>query len=149
MKENSGKNTSRSVNNVDISNIMWPLKGEVSQGIGISYSKTFGDYRYHDGIDIQGDRGVEVVAVLAGKVTKKETTKSDGIKVTINHGGGWTSIYKHLGDSYLQVGDEVKIGENVGSINQPGMSEIMEGPHLHYTILKDNKVINPLDYLSR
>ncbi|MDD4047900.1 MAG: M23 family metallopeptidase [Clostridia bacterium] len=146
--ENDEMNNINNVVNVNIKDIIWPLKGVVIRNVGVSYSKTFGDYRYHDGIDIKAERGAEVVATLSGKVINRETTQSEGIKITIDHGQGWVSMYKHLGGSDLKLEGKIKIGEKVGIINQPGLSEAMEGIHLHYCLLKDDIVQNPLEYLS-
>ena len=142
-------NDTTEIVNVNITDIIWPLKGVIVQNVGLSYSKTFGDYRYHDGIDIKAERGAEVVATLSGEVIDRETTQSEGIKITIDHGQGWVSIYKHLGDSDLKLEEKIKIGEKVGIIKQPSNNEDMEGNHLHYCLLKDNIVQNPLEYLSK
>lgn len=136
------------VKNVQIGEIIWPLKGEVIREYGLSYSKTFSDYRYHNGIDISAARGAEVVLVLPGKVSKKESTKGEETKITIEHGQGWVSVYEHLEATVLKEGEYYQAGEIVGTVNQPGLNEVMEGPHLHYTLYKDNKLVNPLDYLQ-
>ncbi|MDD4146829.1 MAG: M23 family metallopeptidase [Clostridia bacterium] len=127
--------------------IVWPIQGQVLRGVGISYAQTFSDYRYHDGIDIQAVRGAEVVAALAGKVISKETTKEEGTKVTLEHGQGWVSIYAHLEEVYPQVGAYCATGDPLGIVNQPGLQEVLEGVHLHYTLCQDGQIMNPLDYL--
>lgn len=131
----------------NLSEMVWPLQGQVFRGVGISYAQTFSDYRYHNGIDIQAARGAEVVAVLPGKIIDKETSKEEGTKITIEHGQGWVSVYAHLEEAYLQVGDYCQKGQSLGTVNQPGLQEVLEGPHLHYTLYQDDQVINPLDYL--
>ncbi|QNB47037.1 peptidoglycan DD-metalloendopeptidase family protein [Thermanaerosceptrum fracticalcis] len=140
----------REVNAVsNIKDITWPVKGEVIQEVGLSYSKTFSDYRYHNGIDIKVKRGTEAGAALEGKIGKVETTKSEGLKVSIDHGDGWQSVYAHLEDVFVKTGDVVKKGQSIGIVGQPGLNEVMEGPHLHYSLLKDGKVVNPRDYLPK
>lgn len=131
----------------DIKNIIWPLKGDILQETGIVYSKTFSDYRYHNGIDLKAPRGEEVNAVLPGKVLSLETSRSEGKKVVIDHGSGWQGVYSHLEEVYVKPSSTVKAGQAIGHIGQPGLSEILEGPHLHFTLLQGSKVINPLDYL--
>ncbi len=128
--------------------MMWPVKGEVLRPVGICYWQTFGDYRYHDGVDLKGERGTEVQAALPGKIGKVETSKEEAVKVVIDHGGGWQSVYAHLEMSYLKEGQEVQAGEKIGRIGQPGSREVAMGPHLHFTLSKDGKIINPLDYLQ-
>ena len=131
----------------DLSAIVWPLEGQVIRGVGLSYAQTFSDYRYHDGIDIQAARGAEVVTTLPGKVISKETSKEEKTKITIEHGQGWMSVYAHLEDAYLEVGDYCQVGDLLGIVNQPGLQEILEGPHLHYSLRLDDQIMNPLDYL--
>jgi len=136
---------------VDIKEIIWPLKGEVIREVGLSYSQTFSDYRYHNGIDIKAERGAQAVMSLPGKVIKKETTKDNGLVLTFEHGQQdnvvWRSVYAHLSETILREGDSVEAGTVVGIIDQPGYNEIMEGPHLHYSLYQNEQVVNPLDYL--
>ena len=137
--------------NVWIEEIIWPLRGEVIRETGLSYAKTFSDYRYHNGIDIKAERGAEIVMTLPGRVIKKETTKDEGTVLTVEHGQEngqvWCSVYAHLGETSVKEGDYCNAGEIIGAINQPGYNEIMEGPHLHYSLFKDDQMVNPLDYL--
>lgn len=136
---------------VNIAEIIWPLEGEIIREVGLSYAQTFSDYRYHSGIDIKADRGAQAKATLPGRISRKETTKDDGMVITIEHGQQdgvvWYSVYAHLGETTLKEGDEVAAGDVVGLIGQPGYNEITEGPHLHYSLYQDNQVVNPLDYL--
>lgn len=132
----------------DIAAMVWPLRGVVVREVGLSYSQTFGDYRYHDGLDIQAARGTEVSAVLGGVVAFTETSKGEAAKVVIDHGEGWQSTYAHLEDVYVKKGAAVKTGQAIGHIGQPGLNEVLEGPHLHFSLKKDGLLVNPLDYLS-
>lgn len=133
--------------NVELKEMVWPVKGEVLRQVGICYWQTFSDYRYHDGVDIKAERGTEVLAALQGKIVSVETSKDKAVKVVIDHGGGWQSVYAHLEISYLKEGQVVQTGEKIGRIGQPGSQEISIGPHLHFKLSKDEKIINPLDYL--
>jgi len=145
-EENTAKTAPASA---DIKSMTWPLKGELLQGVGIVYSKTFSDYRYHNGIDIQAARGAEIAAVLPGKVLSRETSGNEAKRVVIDHGSGWRSVYAHLEEVYVKPGNTVRAGQVIGHIGQPGLNEILEGPHLHFTLLQEGKVVNPLDYLPQ
>ena len=131
----------------DLSQMVWPLKGQVLRGVGLSYAQTFSDYRYHDGLDIQAARGAEVVAALSGIVISKEMTKEEGVRLVLDHGQGWVSVYSHLEEAYLQEDNYCNTGDPLGTVNQPGLQEILEGPHLHFTLRQDDQIVNPLDYL--
>ncbi len=131
----------------DLSEMVWPIQGQVLRGDGLSYAQTFSDYRYHDGLDIKAARGAEVVAALPGIVISKERTKEEGVKLILEHGQGWVSEYAHLEEAYLQVDNYCQAGDPLGVVNQPGLQELLEGPHLHFTLRQAEKIVNPLEYL--
>lgn len=133
----------------DITSIVWPLKGKIIRKMGLSYSQTFSDYRYHNGIDIEAKRGMEVIACMQGVVESVESSKSFNHKMVINHGNGWYSIYAHLGEVYVKKGDRIKVKTKIGSVGQPGMEEVLAGPHLHFSIKKGDEKKNPMDYLPK
>jgi murein DD-endopeptidase MepM/ murein hydrolase activator NlpD len=146
--ENKPSGKVATLKNVHIEEIIWPLQGEVVRAEGLSFSQTFSDYRYHNGIDIAAERGTEAVLVLAGQVSKITTTQGEGTSVTVDHGQGWVSVYAHLAETALKEGESYQAGAIVGTVNQPGLNEVAEGPHLHYSLFKDEQCINPLDYLK-
>jgi murein DD-endopeptidase MepM/ murein hydrolase activator NlpD len=115
--------------------------------MGLFYSETFDDYRYHDGIDIKGIDKDEVIASLSGRVVNLTSTKGDKHTIIINHGNDWQSEYSHLEDVKIKKGDTVKAGQIIGVIGQPGLNEVKIGPHLHYRLLRNEQSINPLKYL--
>ncbi|PKM90119.1 MAG: hypothetical protein CVU87_03195 [Firmicutes bacterium HGW-Firmicutes-12] len=131
----------------NIEQIIWPLKGEVIQEMGLVYSETFDDYRYHDGIDIKGEVGDEVIASLGGQVVNIKSSKGDKITILIAHGNDWQSEYSHLDEAKTKKGDVVKAGQIIGVVGQPGLNEVKLGPHLHYRLIMKEQNINPLKYL--
>lgn len=54
-------------------------------------------------------------------------------------------MYAHLKEALVKKGDKIKANQKVGLIGSTGLST---GPHLHYTIKKDNEFIDPIDYVS-
>lgn len=132
-----------------IQDIVWPVRGEILQGVGIAYSRTFSDYRYHNGLDIKVKRGAEVLADLDGRVSKVETSKGEGKKIVIAHSSGWQSIYSHLTEVYVKTNETLTAGKRLGMVGQPGLNEILDEPHLHFELLKDGKTVDPLDYLPK
>lgn len=132
-----------------ITKIIWPMKGKVIKEMGLSYSQTFSDYRYHEGIDIEGKRGTEVVVCMSGVVKSVESSKAFRNKIVIDHGNGWCSVYAHVEEVYVKEGQWIKEKTKLGSIGQPGLAEVLEGPHLHFCLVKGNDKKNPLDYLPK
>src|SRR5690606_24678759 len=65
-----------------------------------------------------------------------------GNGMVIGHGNGWETQYCHLAKGSLAVkpGDAVKAGERIGRVGLSGMTEF---PHLHFTIRKDGRTVDP------
>lgn len=121
----------------------------------------------HDGTDFRllnmpaQRAGVDVVAAADGKVAstregvpdafvrKEDVEKISkigcGNAVVIDHGNGWRTAYCHMAKGSLTVrsGREVKAGEKIGQV---GLSGLTEFPHLHFTVLKDGKPVDPFAY---
>lgn len=132
----------------DISNMVWPAEGEIIRGWGISYSQTFGDFRYHDGVDIKAGIGTKVKAIMSGRVSLIGESDNEGKIITIDHGNGWQSFYSHLGELSLQAGEMIEGGQVIGLIGEPGLAERKEGTHLHFVLIKDGKKVDPLLHLG-
>jgi hypothetical protein len=73
--------------------------------------------------------------------------KECGNGVRIDHGGGWHSQYCHLkqGSVSVKPGDLVRVSDQIGAV---GLSGLTEFPHLHITVEKDGKVVDPFQGLS-
>ena len=65
--------------------------------------------------------------------------------VTINHGDGYSSLYGHMTNSIVSVGDYVTQGQTIGYVGSTGWST---GPHLHFTIYYNGADVNPMNYVS-
>ena len=80
-----------------------------------------------------------------GIVTKAGMNAAYGNMVIIDHGGGITTLYAHGSEIMVQEGQIVKQGEQVLKVGSTGYST---GPHLHFTVYKNGKMINPLSVLK-
>ncbi|WP_156508648.1 M23 family metallopeptidase, partial [Oleiphilus sp. HI0132] len=69
-----------------------------------------------------------------------------GNLVEVNHGGGFTTRYAHCKELKAKVGDIVDKGQVLASMGSTGRST---GPHVHYEVRKNGKVINPKKYIHR
>lgn len=124
-----------------------PIKGTVQKDFSrdnLIYSKTYGDMRAHNGIDIVAKVGDVVKASADGKVTKSETDTLMGKTVTIEHGGGIVTYYSGLKDVSVKVGDKVKMGKVIGTVGEIP-SEILDNSHLHFAATENGKWISPLE----
>lgn len=122
---------------------IWPAYGFVSSGFGYRFT-VFG-WGHHDGIDISGRVGTPIVATADGTVTFAGWREGYGRTVIIDHGYGWSTVYAHCTKLAVELGDRVKRGEVIGFIGSTGRST---GPHLHYEVRVNGRVVNPRYYLG-
>ncbi len=114
------------------------------------YSPTMGDYRTHDGIDITGDPGSPVRAIYGGVVESMYYDDFMGYTVVIDHKDGIRSVYSNLSEAVpngLCVGKSVETGEVIGGIGNSAGCECADVYHLHLSITKDGKNIDPAAFL--
>lgn len=112
-------------------------------------SKTMGDWRTHDGIDIAADPSTAVKSAADGKVKEIKTDGLWGVCIIIEHNNGYTSHYYGLNASVnVKKGQDVKIGDVIGNVSDTAQIEISEVSHLHFGIKKDDKWIDPMSLIK-
>jgi hypothetical protein len=94
----------------------------------------------HTGVDYATPVGSPVLAVAKGTVRMAEDQFFEGDAVFIDHGDGLISMYFHLSDIKVMVGDEVKKGETLGRVGSTGRAT---GPHLFFGIRWHDARIDP------
>lgn len=98
-------------------------------------------YRWHYGTDLELDIGDSVVAVFDGVVRmSKVDYYGYGNYVVIRHHNGLETLYGHLDERLVKVGDEVKAGDLIGWGGNTGRST---GPHLHFEVRYQGNAIDP------
>jgi murein DD-endopeptidase MepM/ murein hydrolase activator NlpD len=107
----------------------------------------------HTGVDIPVPSGTPVKSPLSGKVTKVRANEYPcGGTIIIEHSDGMRSGFCHMKQINVREGDLVNKGDVVGlsggasGDNGKGRSS---GAHLHYTLRKDGKLVNPVDYMDK
>ena len=121
-------------------------KGWVSSNYGMRTDPFSGERAWHNGVDIAGVAGIDVVAIASGIVTFSGTKSGYGKLVEINHGGGVIPRYGHHAALAVSVGALVKKGQKIGEMGSSGRST---GPHVHYEILKNKRSVDPSIYIHR
>jgi len=98
--------------------------------------------RAHLGTDYAAPTGTPVWAPIAGKVVQADFQKGSGNTITLVHAGGLQTRYFHLSRfaKNLKVGKTVAQKETIGYVGTTGLST---GPHLHYSMIKNGKYIDP------
>ena len=84
------------------------------------------------------------MAVAAGVVTWSGDRYGYGEMVEINHGNGYVTRYAHNKDNLVAVGDEIAKGQTIALMGSTGRAT---GPNLHFEVLHNGRVVNPLKYI--
>ncbi len=122
-----------------------PVKrGWVSSYYGKRTDPFNGRIAHHDGIDIAGKHGSEVIAVAAGVVTWAGKRYGYGQLVEINHGNGYATRYGHNDKIVVRVGETVKKGDTISKMGSSGRST---GPHVHFEVHKNGRTVDPIKYV--
>lgn len=118
--------------------------GWISSFFGKRTDPFTGRPAYHDGIDVAGRLGSEVVAVASGVVTWSGPRYGYGNLVEINHGNGYVTRYAHNQENLVEVGQTVKKGEQVAKMGTSGRST---GPHVHFEVLINGRQVDPVKFV--
>ncbi|HEY2598163.1 MAG TPA: peptidoglycan DD-metalloendopeptidase family protein [Candidatus Dormibacteraeota bacterium] len=130
--------------------LSWPIAGaRITQPFGPSellLEPPLGPYpHFHTGIDLAAAYGTPVTAAAGGVVVAvAHTTVGYGNYVIVALGGGIMTLYGHLLETDVRVGDSVARGQRVGLEGTSGMST---GPHLHFELRVNDQVTDPMPYL--
>lgn len=100
--------------------------------------------RLHDGIDLKGAVGDEIVAAADGRVISASRVKGYGRVVMLQHDGDWTTVYAHCSKLLVKHGQQVKAGQKIATVGRTGRST---GPHLHFEVRKGADPVDPLIFL--
>jgi len=125
---------------------IWPAHGWLSSTMGRRTDPMTGGDDYHPGLDIAGDKGQPIYATAAGVVTHAGRQGAYGNLIVINHGFGLETRYGHLSGFQVHEGDRVQRGDLIGRLGATGRAT---GPHLHYEVLANGRLLNPLRLLTQ
>ena len=124
---------------------MWAHMGKINNEFGFRRSPFGGrTYEFHAGMDIDGERGDQVIAPANGIVTEAGWKGGYGNMVEIDHGNGLKTRYGHLSRIEVEVGQTLTRGQLMGFVGSTGRST---GPHLHYELRLNDRPINPRRFL--
>ncbi len=135
---------------------IWPVPGyyNITYGVGWRWGA------YHAGIDIasSGIRGAQIVASDAGTVVQAENYcphdygKSGscgcgggyGRHCIVDHGNGYMTLYGHMENCIVKVGDKVNQGQTLGYVGSTGFST---GAHCHFEVRLNGVAQDPENYV--
>jgi len=122
-----------------------PVYGEVSSPFGWRKHPIAGETAFHRGIDFSAPAGTPVEASAAGVVTFIGPADAYGKLVVVSHGDRVQSRYAHLEGIEVTTGMAVTAGQRIGRVGSTGRST---GPHLHFELVIDGRVVNPKPFLG-
>jgi murein DD-endopeptidase MepM/ murein hydrolase activator NlpD len=124
---------------------IWPTVGWLSSGFGYRPDPLSGARQHHAAMDISTDKGRPVVATADGVVESAEWNGNYGNLLVIDHGFGIKTRYGHLQGFARRTGETVRRGDLVGYVGATGRTT---GAHLHYEILTNGQLIDPMNLLG-
>ena len=129
-----------------------PIKGQILREYAtdsLVYSDTLQEWITHNGIDIKADKTTVVTAAAKGKVFAIKNDPRYGLTVIINHDDGYQTIYANLLTAeYIVEGEDIDVGQTIGTVGNSATFEIADEYHLHFELLKDNQYLNPTNFMS-
>ena len=125
---------------------IWPAHGWLTGTFGGRADPFTGERGFHQGLDISTPKGQPVYATADGIVESASFTGDYGNLIVLKHDFGLSTRYGHLNSYNVSAGSVVKRGDVIGYVGSTGRST---GAHLHYEILANGQLINPLQLLTQ
>jgi murein DD-endopeptidase MepM/ murein hydrolase activator NlpD len=125
---------------------IWPAHGWLTGMFGGRSDPFTGEPGFHQGLDISTEKGNPIFATADGTVESASYTGDYGNLIVLKHAFGLTTRYGHLSSYAVKPGQQVKRGDVIGYVGSTGRST---GAHVHYEILANGRLINPLQLLTQ
>lgn len=125
---------------------IWPARGWLTSRMGPRVDPINGGDDFHPGLDIAGDKGQPVYATASGVVRSAGFENGYGNLIVLDHGFGLETLYGHLSAFSIKKGEKVQRGDLIGRVGSTGRAT---GPHLHYEVHANGKLLNPLQLLTQ
>jgi murein DD-endopeptidase MepM/ murein hydrolase activator NlpD len=116
-----------------------------TSGFGYRRDPKGGGTRMHNGTDMAGAYGTPIYATAEGVVTHAGWDSGFGRQVTIRHQFGVETLYAHLSEIHVAVGERVSRGDRIGDMGNSGRST---GTHLHYEVHLNGTPVNPMTFIK-
>jgi septal ring factor EnvC (AmiA/AmiB activator) len=124
----------------------WPVEGKVVQGFGRIKNPELKTVLNNTGIDIQANQGSPVRSIFPGVVSMITYMSGFGNMLIVDHNDGYYTVYAHLDEIFVNAGEFVEGGSQIGSVGDSGS---LRGPQLHFEIYGNDKNLNPVHWLKK
>ncbi|MEU6641819.1 M23 family metallopeptidase [Saccharomonospora sp. NPDC046836] len=118
--------------------VVRPAQGQLTSTYGARWGTV------HYGIDIANSIGTPILAAMAGDVIDSGPASGFGLWVRLQHDDGTITVYGHINESLVSVGQHVSAGQQIATMGNRGQST---GPHLHFEVHENGSKIDPLPWL--
>jgi len=125
---------------------IWPAHGWLTGTFGGRSDPFTGEPGFHQGLDISTEKGQPVYATADGTVESASYTGDYGNLIVLVHGFGLKTRYGHLSAFNVKPGQRITRGDVIGFVGSTGRAT---GAHVHYEILANGQLINPLQLLTQ
>ena len=122
----------------------WPLNGAIRSPFGVRSGGIVGEL--HRGVDVAAQVGTRVRPILAGRVRFAGAMDGYGNVVWIDHSESLLSVYAHLSEISVEVGQQITKATVIGL---SGASGTVTGPHLHLEVWRWGREVDPVQFLGR
>ena len=119
--------------------------GRYSSKFGYRKDPFNGRSAFHSGVDYAAPEGTVLLATADGEVVEAGWLNGYGNLVQIRHEFGLETVYAHLNQIRVEVGEQVQRGEWIGDMGSTGRST---GSHLHYEIRQDGAALDPMKFIE-
>jgi murein DD-endopeptidase MepM/ murein hydrolase activator NlpD len=120
--------------------VVSPTNGIITSSYGPRWGTT------HYGLDIANDIGTPILSVMSGEVIDAGPASGFGLWVRVLHDDGTMTLYGHINQALVDVGQRVEAGEEIAEMGNRGFST---GPHLHFEVHSpDGEKLSPQAWLE-
>jgi murein DD-endopeptidase MepM/ murein hydrolase activator NlpD len=122
----------------------WPVRGWITSWYGWRDDPFTGTRIFHSGLDIGASKGTSIRAAMEGVVSATGYSTTSGNYIVLRHHSGYSTLYAHLDRIDVRPGRSVTQSTVIGTVGNTGYST---GPHLHFTVSKHGRTMNPMTVL--